>query len=98
MPSTPHHAAAAHACVPNHPQVVSVHGMSQSLHGSVVASYGERLLVFDAKPSIRTGSVLHDAQFHFVAHPKSNVSCLARSGIEGSSSLFSAAQDGSIHM
>jgi hypothetical protein len=79
-------------------QVVSVHGMSAGLRSSIVASYGERLLVFEAKQGVRAHSVLHDATFHFAAHPGSVVTCLHRSGIEGSCMLASGAANGAIHM
>lgn len=79
-------------------QVVSVHGMTPGLRSSIVASYGERLLVFEAKAGVRAHSVLHDATFHFVAHPGSVVTCLHRSAIEGSCSLVSGAANGAVHL
>lgn len=75
-----------------------MHGMTAGLRSSVIASYGERLLVFEAKTSVRANSVLHDALFHFVAHPGSVVTYLHRSSIEGSCTLVSGAQNGHIHL
>jgi hypothetical protein len=49
-------------------QVASLHGMSPGLRSSAVASFGDRLLTFEAKPGTRANTVLHDPSYHFVAH------------------------------
>lgn len=92
-------------------QVESLHGMTPGLKNHIMASYGERLLVFQTKSETvpekdrsnaskytRTGSVLHDPEFHFVAHPGSVITALHRSPLEGSCTLVTGAADGKIHM
>jgi hypothetical protein len=68
-----------------------------------MASYGERLLVFEARPDVRVGSVLHNATFHVDAHSGSVITQLLRGGSGNGENggaetdLFSGAQNGSIH-
>lgn len=92
-------------------QVESLHGMSPSLRNHAIVSYGERLLLFQTKPEAvplperqngqkytRTGSVLHNPETHFVAHPGSVITALHRSPLEGSCLMVSGAKDGKVFL
>ncbi|KAF8060010.1 hypothetical protein HT031_004948 [Scenedesmus sp. PABB004] len=81
-------------------QVVTVHGITPGLSRCAIASYGERLLIFEAKPELgeTPDVVVHAATHHFVAHPGSVVTALHRAPLEGSSTLASGAADGAVHL